>query len=87
MERLDDILSKFETTLTRGYQPERNKREGVVLPKRMATIAEAGSTSGAVAYSEKLLADLAAKYRDKPLPPLSAEMRAKLGAGIPRIEE
>ena len=32
-------------------------------------------------------AALAAKYRDKPLPPLSAEMRAKLGAGIPRIEE
>lgn len=29
---------------------------------------------------------LTAKYRDKPLPPISAEMRAILGAGIPRIE-
>jgi hypothetical protein len=30
---------------------------------------------------------LAAKYRDKPMPKLSSELRAKLGAGIPRIEE
>jgi hypothetical protein len=30
---------------------------------------------------------LAAKYRDKPLPKLSAELRAKLGAGIPEITE
>jgi len=32
-------------------------------------------------------AALAAKYRDKPLPPLSPELRAKLGAGIPEIAE
>jgi hypothetical protein len=30
---------------------------------------------------------LAAEYRGKPLPPLSAELRAKLGAGIPEIAE
>jgi hypothetical protein len=30
---------------------------------------------------------LTAKYRDKPLPTLSPELRKKLGACIPRIEE
>jgi hypothetical protein len=32
-------------------------------------------------------AHLTAKYRDKPLPTLSPELRKKLGACIPRIEE
>jgi len=36
---------------------------------------------------EDVEAFLAAKYRDKPLPPLSAELRAKLGACIPEISE
>ena len=37
--------------------------------------------------SGDLEAELAAKYRDKPLPPLSAKLRAKLGVGIPEIAE
>lgn len=35
---------------------------------------------------DKTIIALAEKYRDKPLPPLSAELRAKLGAGIPEIK-
>ncbi len=53
---------------------------------RMDTIATASNTNGAVAYSEKLFADLAAKYRDKPLPKLSDELRNKLGVCIPEIK-
>ena len=87
MERLDHVLSRFEAAITKRNKPPGDKREGLVLPDRMATVVAAGNTPGAVAYSEKLLADLAAKYRDKPLPPLSAEMRAKLGACIPEITD
>ncbi len=76
MERLDKILSDFETTFTRGYQPKGDEREGMVLPERMAATDDI----------ERVLADLAAKYRDKPLPKLSDELRKKLGVGIPEIK-
>ena len=84
MERLDHILSKFETTFADRNKPQRNEREGMVLPDRMATIEAAASTTGAEAFTEKLLANLGAKYHDKP-PPVSAELRAKISAS--KIEE
>jgi hypothetical protein len=80
VERLDDILSRFEKATTRRNQPTGDERARLVLPDRVA--ADWGAID-----SEKILAELAAEYRDKPLPPLSPELRAKLGAEIPEIVE
>lgn len=73
MERLETYIPKIARKAASEINPAGDDETRMVLSDRMA--------------AERSLEELASRYRDKPLPPLSEEMRKKLGAGIPEISE